>query len=675
MPTSQPPPAPSTPPSTLSSTANPEARYATRRDRYEALAATEDRRSRSISWGRLAAVLVALGGGLMTVLRAAESPGPWLVLTAAAVLIFVGLALLHDRRLKQLHRWQGLATLNRVALARIARHWDDLPLVVAQPPAHSASMSKDLGVCGPVSLLHLLGTSLSPPGRSTLIEWLFEPADPDDLVGRQGAIEELAQRIDDRQGLELEGGELRTLDPDVTAFVAWCEGEPWLLDQPGWIAASWTLPILTLVSGTLALLGLLPFWPCGSFALLQFVLGNLHAGRLGEALDAVSHRESEMQGYGRAFAVLEGWTPTSPRLVTLLGRLVGDTGGPSAQLHRLHRHLEFADVRHSGTLHFVLVSLLMWDFHSLRRLETWRREVGRRVRDWLTILGEVEALCALSLLRSDHPAWAIPRIVESGEGESAEGPVEVRGLVEAEGLGHPLLPDSQRVVNNVRLGPPGRFLLVTGSNMSGKSTLLRSIGLDVILAQAGAPVCAHSMSLSPVRLATSIMIEDSLGDGISLFLAELLRLREVVTAAEEQRGSDRRLLFLLDEILRGTNSQDRHLAVRRVLKRLLDSGAIGAISTHDVALADAEELRAVADCVYFREEVLTDAAPGEIPMHFDYTLRPGVSTTTNALALLELVGLASADELATAPSSRGAGENQPTAQKITAQGPTSKEPL
>jgi hypothetical protein len=496
-------------------------------------------------------------------------------------------------------------------------------------------MSKDLSICGPVSLLRLLGSSLSPPGRSTLIDWLFEPAAPDDLATRQVAVAELSQRIDDRQELELEGGVLRALDPDISPFLDWCEGEAWLLNRPLWMAASWILPILTVGSTTLALLGLLPYWPSGVLVLLQFVLGNLQAGRLATALDAVSHREREMQSYGRAFSVLESWTPTSPRLVTLLGRLVGDSGRPSEHLHRLHGHLESADVRHSGTLHFVLVSLLLWDFHCLRRLEIWRREVGGRVRDWLAVLGEVEALAALSILRSDHPSWAVPLVVESNAGEQR-----------AEGLGHPLLSDAQRVTNTIALGPPGRFLLVTGSNMSGKSTLLRAIGLDVVLAQAGAPVCAQSMSLSPVRLATSIVVEDSLGDGVSLFLAELLRLREVVTAAEEQSGSSRPLLFLLDEILRGTNSHDRHVAVRRVLRRLLDSGAIGAISTHDVALANAEELRAVADCVYFREEVLTEVGPGEIPMHFDYTLRPGVSTTTNALALLELVGLSGGDSTA-----------------------------
>jgi hypothetical protein len=635
MPPSQPPSTPVSLLSTPSETTSPETLYATRRDRFDALAAIEELRSRWISWGRLGAVLLALAAGLTTVLTAAANPKPWLILTAVAILTFMVLALVHDRRLDRLHRWQGLATLNRMGLARIARRWDDLPIVVGGPPAPSAAMSKDLGICGPVSLLRLLGSSLSPPGRSTLIDWLFEPAAPDDLATRQVAVAELSQRIDERQELELEGGVLRALDPDISPFLEWCEGEAWLLNRPLWMAASWILPMLTVGSTALALLGLLPYWPSGVLVLLQFILGNLQAGRLAAALDAVSHREREMQSYGRAFSVLESWSPTSPRLVTLLGRLVGDSGRPSEHLHRLHGHLESADVRHSGTLHFVLVSLLLWDFHCLRRLEIWRREVGGRVRDWLAVLGEVEALAALSILRSDHPSWAVPLVADSNAGE-----------LRAEGLGHPLLSDAQRVTNTIALGPPGRFLLVTGSNMSGKSTLLRAIGLDVVLAQAGAPVCAQSMSLSPVRLATSIVVEDSLGDGVSLFLAELLRLREVVTAAEEQSGSSRPLLFLLDEILRGTNSHDRHVAVRRVLRRLLDSGAIGAISTHDVALANAEELRAVADCVYFREEVLTEVGPGEIPMHFDYTLRPGVSTTTNALALLELVGLSGGDSTA-----------------------------
>ena len=205
-------------------------------------------------------------------------------------------------------------------------------------------------------------------------------------------------------------------------------------------------------------------------------------------------------------------------------------------------------------------------------------------------------------------------------------------------LGHPLLADDVRVANDVEVGPPGTFLLVTGSNMSGKSTLLRAIGLNVILAQAGGPVCARSMNLPPLTVQTSMRIRDSLAAGVSFFLAELKRLKEIVDQADALRQStDRRLLYLLDEILLGTNSRDRQIAVVRVLSHVLHSGALGAISTHDLGLADCPELHDACRAVHFTE---TLHGPGaERPMTFDFKLRPGIATSTNALKLVEMVGL------------------------------------
>jgi len=196
------------------------------------------------------------------------------------------------------------------------------------------------------------------------------------------------------------------------------------------------------------------------------------------------------------------------------------------------------------------------------------------------------------------------------------------------------------VANDVTLGPPGTFLLVTGSNMSGKSTLLRSIGVNVVLAQMGGPVCAESLRLPPVTVATSILIEDSLADGVSFFMAELLRIRQVVDAADRAAAEGGTLLYLLDEILRGTNTRERQIAVRRVLTHLLAKGALGAVSTHDLELAEIPELASAVKPVHFRESFEPGAErEGKPVMTFDYKLRPGVATTANALKLLDLVGL------------------------------------
>jgi DNA mismatch repair ATPase MutS len=209
-------------------------------------------------------------------------------------------------------------------------------------------------------------------------------------------------------------------------------------------------------------------------------------------------------------------------------------------------------------------------------------------------------------------------------------------LLEAAALGHPLIAETTRVANDVTLGPPGTFMLVTGSNMSGKSTLLRAIGMNVVLAQAGGPVCAKSMSLTPVDIWTSIRIDDSLEAGVSLFMAELRRLKRIVDAARDP-GRPRPLLYLLDEILHGTNTAERRIAARRVLTYLLEAGAIGAVTSHDLTLAEDPSLETAAQRVHFTERFeRTDTG---MSMSFDYTLRPGLATSANALKLLAMIGL------------------------------------
>ncbi|MGH2487078.1 MAG: MutS family DNA mismatch repair protein, partial [Ktedonobacterales bacterium] len=265
--------------------------------------------------------------------------------------------------------------------------------------------------------------------------------------------------------------------------------------------------------------------------------------------------------------------------------------------------------------------------HTLWLLECWQRRSGRYVRGWLERLSEMEALAALATLTFDNPDWTFPEIVE---GETP--------LLTARALAHPLLPPEVRVANDVTVGPPGSFLLVTGSNMSGKSTLLRAIGMNVVLAQAGGPVCAASLRMPPLALATSMRVRDSLERGVSYFMAELQRIKDVVDAAQVAHDAGQFTpLFLLDEILHGTNTTERQIAVRRIIPHLLALGAIGAVSTHDLQLAQTPEIAGVAHEAHFTE-TFHRGEDGPV-MRFDYHLRPGIATTTNALKLMEIVGL------------------------------------
>jgi DNA mismatch repair ATPase MutS len=294
---------------------------------------------------------------------------------------------------------------------------------------------------------------------------------------------------------------------------------------------------------------------------------------------------------------------------------------------RLGRLMRLADLRFQAFFHFPINALTLWDFHVLAGLEAWQRRNGPRLGTWFAVLGEVDALAAFGWLAHDNPGWVFPEIDETTD------------RLAAEGLGHPLLPDDRRVANDVAVGPPGTFVLVTGSNMSGKSTLLRAIGANVVLALAGGPVCARQLSLPRLVVFTSMRVQDSLEAGVSYFMAALQRLKLVVSAADRSPGEGGMLLYLLDEVLQGTNTAERQVAVRHILSHLLELRVVGVVTTHDLELAASPELAVACRAVHFSEGVEREGEGARLS--FDYRLRPGVATSRNALKLLELVGLGS----------------------------------
>jgi len=686
--------------------ADPAAAYRLRRDAALREAARLGRRSRRLSWARLA---VAAAGvfALARLLLDAGAPPAWpAVAAAAAAVAFAALAVAHARVIEDERGRAARAEINTQGLARLGRRWDELPAAphpspsllaelggaagagpasAARPSGASAEdrsagagavaspapradaaaedgagprlppIARDLGLFGPASLARLLSTPRTPAGRQTLCRWLLAPAAPDEAAARQQAVAELAPALDFRQELELAGagpslpsrtrtagngvepagpmaGSAPAAGPppaagrDPAGFLAWADEEPWLLRRPAVVAASRALPPLAWALGAAALAGLVP----GAVAALALV-GNLGftwalKRRIDERLDRVAAGAEELAAYAGALRAAAGASFSAPRLAALAADLAA--GGEPAWrwMDRLRRRVEIADARH-GSFHVVNQVLTLWDFHALWLVERWQAAAGGRVRRWLAALGELEALSALAALAHDQPGWAFPEL-------DAEGPA----VLAARELGHPLLADEVRVGNDVEVGPPGTFLLVTGSNMSGKSTLLRALGVNAVLAQAGGPVCARAMRLPPLVVGTSVLVEDSLADGVSFFLAELRRLKGVVDLAARAEREGRVLLFLLDEVLRGTNSRERREAVRRVLAHLMERPAIGALSTHDLELGGVPEIARAAVPVHFRETVAPPGAPGP-PMTFDYRLRPGPATTTNALRLLAAVGL------------------------------------
>ncbi len=588
---------------------------------------------------RLLAALLAAAATAMSVWRG----WPLLAVPAAlALATFVALVRWHGRLAARHRRAVIVCHVNQEALARLARAWDGLPLRPSRyaPVAPGHPYAADLDVTGRASLLHLLDTSTTPMGASTLAGWLLAPAAPAVIRRRQAAVAELAPLLDLREELQVAGRLRSGDDPDPEPFLRWAEHGRL---PRGWRAMrvwAWAGPALALVLGLLWLAHVLPvpLWP--TVLLINAAVGLWAANGTEPALRQVRSHHGALEAYAGQLRLL-----TTARLDA--GRLRQLREAASAQaaprlLRRLDSILGFA-LPPSSAQYLLFQTVLLWNVHVLAALERWRARGGRRARAWLDALGELEALAALAGLAHAHPAWAFPEL-----GAAAE-------RLEAAGLGHPLIEPARRVDNDVTLGPPGGVLLVTGSNMSGKSTLLRALGTNTVLAGAGGPACATSLRLPPLRLWTSMRIADSLEQGVSQYLAELRRLKKVVQAAEEasaQHGPP--VCYLLDEVLQGTNTAERQVAARAILAHLAACRAIGAVSTHDLTLADDPQTARLVGHVHFRETITTDG--GQPTMTFDYRLRPGRATSTNALLLMELIGLPVADAVGRSPQRpRGAG--------------------
>src|SRR5690349_22980044 len=509
----------------MTATGSAESTY---RERRNTFAAEEARLGRiSFRFSVLRGVLfLAFVACLFVVLLRAGRPGwEWWAGAGFWLVAFVAVLPYHERVVQRQRRVRDLRRINDEALHRLARSWAELPISSLPDPAEAERpISRDLGLFGRASLWHLLGTAHTPPGKITLSHWLLEPAAPEEIARRQGAVEELAPEVDLRQQLEVRARPMEKTPPDIETFLHWAEGEPWLAKRPWLLWLARGLAVLTIAMGVLVLATPLPASLFFLMVLINLAFSYVFREGTEGTFNRVEAREDQFQLYAEALALITERSYRSAELQHLLGDLTFQGKAAHRWMEVLHGRVGLADARHNAYLHFILQTILLWDFHILHLLERWQSEAGPHVRGWLAALGRFEALAALAVLRYDHPEWSFPS-VEEGEDRLA-----------AQNLGHPLIPDGRRVTNDEEVGPRGTFLLVTGSNMSGKSTLLRSIGVNAVLAQAGGPVCATALSMPPLTLATSILIEDSLEEGVSFFMAELQRIQRIVELSDRRHA-------------------------------------------------------------------------------------------------------------------------------------------
>ncbi len=584
-----------------------EARLAARRAALEAA----ERRHRGLALARLATFLA----GVLVAWLALDHAVLPLATPLVPIALFAALVVRHASVRRERERARGAVRFYERGLHRLGESWPGTGQTRADLVAPDHPYAADLDFFGHGSLFDLICDARTEAGERTLASWLAAPAPPETVRSRQAAIAELRPRLDLREDLSALGGDVRAeVAPDRVA--AWGRRTAVLTGRAIPLVAA-LLSACTIVTLVLAMRPAAKITPFVVAAAAQSAFLALVRPRLRAALGGLDRAGRELTVLRATLLRLEAERFTAPLLVELTGRFASN-GVPAARAIRgLERRLELND---SGrNLFFLPVALLLlWPVQLAAAVDRWRARHGPAIARWIEALGELEALVSLAGFAFEHPDDPFPELVEGDP------------LLEAEGLGHPLILETRCVRNDLRLGPELRALVVSGSNMSGKSTLLRAVGLNVVLALAGAPVRARRLRLSPLAVGASIRVADSLLDGRSRFQAEILRLKQITDLAH---GSPP-LLFLLDEILHGTNSHDRRIGSEAIVRRLLELGAIGLVTTHDLALAEiaARSPWPIAN-VHFEDQVVD----GE--MRFDYRMRPGVVSKSNALALMRAAGL------------------------------------
>ncbi len=565
-----------------------------------------------ISNVRLVIAVVAVGAGFWWIRSGA---GIWGVLTLILVAAFVAVLIWHQRLRRTRDLLFAIVTIREQSIHRVRREWSSIPVPQSRSIPIDHPYANDLDLTGRGSLVQLVDTTQTPAGNSQLLAWLVDGASTPEILRRQAIASDLLSERDWREQLQAAGMIESSPSGDPEALIGWVENASQVGVSPRHMVGV-LLAILTVAGIILSAIGAIQF----AYVFPLFLINGLlsFAFPRQSQLNELNQHQRAMRQYRSVLPVAERLPGQHQFTLELRTSLEHDGQLASAALSRLDRTLSLI-IPPSTIVWFPLQLAVNWDLLVDGLLKRNAREIGPHIRRWIGSIGEIEALSALAGLNDLNPDWSIPNLGESGTS------------LRASQLGHPLLPADRRVSNDIELGPPGEVLIVTGSNMAGKSTLLRSIGLNAVLARAGGPVCAQSLTVPNQPVWSSVRIQDSLEQGVSLYMAELLRLKQIVDAAQSEP-----VTYLLDEILHGTNTTERRIAARTVMHKLLRTKSIGAVSTHDLELIDAG-LGAKSTVVHLVDQV-TESPDGP-GMTFDYKVRPGLAPSSNALRLLKLVGL------------------------------------
>ena len=563
-----------------------------------------------------------LGYAKVSLLLSGVAAAFWLLTTRSSSIfwiflpafLFILLAVMHENVIRALKKCERAILFYERGLARIGDQWMGKGETGERFSDPSHPYARDLDLFGKGSLFELLCDARTRVGEETLAKWLLSPAPPEEVFSRNHAITDLRCRLDLREDLATLGELVRSaVRPD--SLVAWAEG-PLLLQSRVGRVASLLLSLLWLSS-----LVAWAVWDLRYVAFLSTAInltfGFVYRANVRTIVAGVETSAQDLALLSKVLTRLEREKFSAAKLVDLQGRLHDRGALPSRSIARLGRLVELLISRRNPILQ-VTGPFVLWTLNLAFAIEAWRKRFGPAVRGWLSAVGEMEALSSLASYSYEHPADVFPEFTEDAP------------CFDAEAFAHPLIPETRAVQNDLQLGRDFRLMIISGPNMAGKSTFLRSVGINAVLAQCGAPVRAKRLRLSSLTVAASVCVLDSLQGGISRFYAEIARLKLIVDLT---RGPSP-VLFLLDELLQGTNSHDRRIGAEAIARSLFERGAIGLITTHDLALAEiADSLGPGAGNFHFEDRLENGK------LRFDYHLTPGVVQTSNALDLMRSIGL------------------------------------
>ena len=592
----------------------PHAEYSQRLAARQQTVAAKDALHKQIGNAKLATVIAAIVLLWLSLKDEAISTY-WLALP---IVIYAALAFAHEFALRALAQARSAVAYYQRGLARLEDRWPGSGASGERFRNPKHVYADDLDIFGTGCLFELLSTARLPMGEERLAQWLTAASPVPEIHERQKVIVELRDKLDLREQLALLGEDLKIrLDP--RSLETWAEAPPLLPPGPWRIVVA--LLAIFAAATTIYLLATLRLWPLAIVLALEVIVLLWLRVRAEKVVSALACNAEGLGLFADVLRRLEQEPFASPRLQDFATELKTGHQTASQSIRQLASNVYWIDAREE-LLGRLLELPVLYTVQCAFAAEAWRKRYGVKLRAWVDIAAEMEALLSLASYSYEHPQDPFPEFAE----ENPNTPSVFLG----ENLGHPLIPSAECVRNNVQLDPQTRGLLVSGSNMSGKSTYLRTAGINTVLALAGAPIRGKSLRMTPILLGTSIRRVDSLQEHRSSFYTEILRIRDVFELTE----GNARVLFLFDELLEGTNSNDRRIGSGGLLRALLERGALGIVTTHDLALTNlAQELPNAIRNVHFQDYV------EEGKMRFDHKLREGVVAKSNALELMRLIGL------------------------------------